>query len=221
MSVILIGKNSNLYKNYKDSFNSFVDIAISASDLESYSFNENDSLIILSYGKSKKSIDLLAYNLSSLNVKFFLLISTCTTVVLEKTKCYAYPAIKQYQERLFVQKLKNVSILSVGTIVDEKADKEHHGTCITKATVFFKICEDIIRSTQSKKYLVEYEFSKFSNESSVEYKIFRAYKSLITLLPLPCLLRPLDILLKYFGCKWYGYGVLTTILLEKKHGYRV
>lgn len=216
MRKIIIGKNSKLYKNYKNDFLEIFDLAISHKDISSFNFQPNDFILFLSYPRSLSALNKLTSLLTMIKKNKVVLLSTCSIVVNHLTNCYSYPKIKLLQEKYFSKTLHNLIIFRVGTIISKKDYVSYYGTCILSDKVFFKTISDFINNKLNDQLVTKFDVLDFKG-SLFESFIYKSYCCLIRIsIPFPCILRPLDFIVKLFGKPWYGYVALTKIISEEK-----
>jgi hypothetical protein len=214
MSVILIGRNSKLFKNFESEFKAVVDFAISHKDIGKYKFKRKyDSIILLSYSYQKQEQKTLINKIKKINVKNLIVFSSCACLVAEKFKCYSYPSAKLFQEKMIKQKIPEAIILRLGTVVSKYNAHLYEGTLVAEISDVIDILKVILKNPPKLKMLSCYTLKQFNSKKTMKYFIYNVYYSFISMLSFPCLLRPVDLLIKFlFRYKWYGYGVLSVII---------
>jgi hypothetical protein len=218
MRYILIGCNSKLYNNFKRNFNKLVQFSISHKEIHTFLFRENDIVIVLSYGKNKQKNKEFYKNLSKINVGLFIILSTTSSYLANKIKCYEYPSNKLYIENLAIKLLKRHVVIRAGVIVNRRMSEEFQGLIQTPISKLIKTLKEL-KNIRPVKILINLgQFKDFKNKNSIEYYFYLKYKLLIHNLKYPCIIRPLDLILKvFFSYKWYGYGLLTVLYFESKN----
>ncbi|CAM8346238.1 hypothetical protein MCERHM63_00828 [Candidatus Methylopumilus planktonicus] len=213
MKIILIGKNSGLYRNFKLYFDGFIDEAISHRDLHKIKFSKSDVLIILSFTFNKNSQDYFINLLKKTSASQVIVFSTAACLVSEKIKCYAYPDFKLQSEKNFMKAIPETVIFRFGTIIDYQSRHFYRGTYVTEISDVVNAIKSAIKLNLKSKVISMYSFCKFTNKNSFEYLLYKFYCKLILRMSCPCLLRPLDLILRLvFGYKWYGYGALSVAI---------
>ena len=216
MRKIIIGKNSNLYKNYKNDFLSFFDFAISHNEIASFHFLPNDFIFVLSYPRSISGIKKMVILMKQLKNNKILLLSTCSAILNNITSCYYYPKIKFLQEKYFSKTFHNLIIFRVGTVIRKNDYDNYYGLCVINDKVFFRMIREFIKRNPKEQLVTRFDILDFKG-SFFESHLYDIYCRLIfSLIPFPCILRPLDVILRLFNIRWYGYGALTKIMSEKK-----
>jgi hypothetical protein len=211
MRIILVGKNSGLYRNFKLYFDDFIDEAISHNDVHNFKFSKSDVLIILSYSFNTNLQRYFIGLLKKTSVNQIIVFSTVACLVSEKIKCYAYPDLKLQSEKNFRRSIPRTVIFRFGTIIDGQSRYVYRGTYVTEISDVVNGVKSAIKLHLKSKVISIYNFCEFNNKNCFEYLLYQYYYKVISRMSYPCLLRPLDLILRIvFGYKWYGYGVLSV-----------
>lgn len=187
-------------------------IAIGHLDLAAFSFRPSDRVWVLSYSRFRSdNLAMLEY-LGMAGVSEIVYVSSSSVIVDRLTTCYTYPREKGVAER-FALTLPNSRVLTLG-LVYERPDQLPGG--VNVATSYDELagfCNDPQwKQTQGRRshlfHLIERPF-----RHPVEALTYRCYSRLVQWAePWPCVLRPLDVLLRTFGVRWYGYVFLSNRL---------
>jgi len=221
MRKIIIGKNSKLFLNFKSEFLRIFDLCLSHKDLVDFKFRLDDVILILSYPKSILELNEMKINLGTLRKNKVILLSTCSVVVNKYTKCYAYPRIKLLQEKCFSEIFTNLLIYRIGTVIRSNQYKKYIGTCILDSNYFFESLDRQVSIAFDKKIITSFKTIEF-NGLSAESFFYNVYCFLIRFFsPYPCILRPFDLVLKWLGKPWYGYGALTKIITKETPNFDI
>ncbi len=202
--LIVIGKNSDLYKKFPDKFGGLPHLAISHKEVASFAFFKTDKILILSF--SKHDIENIKFidSIRQIKCERIYYLSTSSVNVCELTDCYSYPRVKLKMESM-VRSLSNCIILRAGTLVASGREYECRGTMTSNI-------DDLIDCIANNVDNLTVTFIPF-NDSWIEKTLYLWYGKLIIRLKNPCILRPIDFLFKYFfGFRWYGYGILSAKL---------
>jgi hypothetical protein len=220
MSVVLIGRNSKLFKDFELEFKTVIDVAISHKDISNYKFIRSDSIILLSYSRQKEEQRALINKIKKINPRSLLVFSSCSCLVAERYRCYSYPTAKLYQERIIREIIPEAKILRLGTVVRKNNDQLYEGILITEISHLISFLRVILKKPPKSKMLSCYSLKEFINKKTMKYFIYDVYCFIISRLPYPCLLRPVDLFIKFlFRYKWYGYGALSVII--EKQGNKI
>jgi len=215
MRKIIIGKNSNLYKEFKKEFDEIFDLAISHKDLHNFVIKKTDIYFILSYGQSEKEMSQLLSEVIKIKQNNVILLSTTAIIVSKYSKCYAYPKLKMMQENFFSAKMSNFIIYRVGTVLRKNNLYHNRGTCVLNSDLFFRTLKKLLSGEFVCQVVEEYEFVRIE-KNTLESIIYFIYTVTIRLFyKFPCVLRPIDLILKILNYRWYGYGALSLKLLRE------
>lgn len=215
MRKIIIGKNSNLYKEFRYEFDDIFDLAISHKDLQNFGTKKTDIYFILSYGQSEKEMSQLLNEIKKIKHNNVILLSTSAVIVSKYSQCYSYPRLKMMQENFFIKKMSNFIIYRVGTVLRKNNLYQNRGTCVLNSNLFFKTLKKLLSGEFVSQVVQEYEFVEIK-KNTFESIIYLIYTVTIRLFyRFPCVLRPIDLMLKILNYPWYGYGTLSLKLLRE------
>lgn len=210
---IIVGRNSAIWselskdKTFSQSFQ-----AVSHKDLGSFSFRQADRIWILSYSRKPEENEALLKAIRKGGAKEAVYISTATTNVVSLTACYEYPAVKLEAEKR-ARALLDARVLVIGVVYHAETELPAGTTMATRydALKHFMAQPDWPRDTEQPALLFEAVGRPFG--SIVERATFQAYgMAMAACRRWPCLLRPLDVLLRALGWRWYGYLFLSNRL---------
>lgn len=186
--------------------------AVSHRDLAEYRFTRDDRVWVFSYSRvSQENVSLLA-TLEAAAVREVVYVSSASTIVALLTHCYEYPRVKKAAEDEALRRF-SAHILSLG-LVFEHLDQLPPGRNIATRQ---GLLNDFLLAPQwpqdggTRRNLFETVDRPFP--SAWHARIHRAYGDLQWLVrSWPCVLRPLDFVLRAFGIRWYGYIHLSNRL---------
>lgn len=210
---IVIGRNSRLWRMMQTDLRVPAGpfFAIGHAEVEDFAFQPGDRLWILSYSRDMADNMVLFDALSKAADTDIVYISTATANIDALTTCYDYPRIKRECERLVRQKLA-AHIVSIGVVHVQEVDLPGGTTIATSVTELidfmlapvFPTTGELVRLFR----VVDRPFSGFHEKAA-----FRIYGILQRASgSYPCLLRPLDLVLRALGWRWYGYVYLSNRL---------
>lgn len=210
---IIIGGNSAIWKELsKDRAFAVRFSVLSHRDLRDFEFRVNDRVWIFSYSRLPSENDTMFNLLARRGVKDVVYISTATTNVATRTTCYEYPRVKLEAERSARTQL-DARILVLGLVCCSEADLPAGVTM----TTFYHDIRSFLTAPQwpeerGAPVLLFAEIERpFS--SAFEKAAFRIYSRAIAAAgQWPCLLRPVDVILRALGWHWYGYLFLSNRL---------
>ncbi|MEQ8308809.1 MAG: hypothetical protein RIA09_19915 [Hoeflea sp.] len=213
MKRIVIGKNSALWRQLSSDpvIAERFHAALSHRDLATYAFMPDDEIWVLSYSRdpleNRAMIDSLGPNHSGRVIYF----STATANVCEVTRCYQYPRVKAVAAAYVAAQLASAVIVQLGFVYKTPGDLPSGRTAaisMDELAVFFRDGPGLQSGTLRLFTMVHKPHG-----STPERILHRAYDVLQKWCgAIPCALRPLDVVIRAAGWKWYGYVNLSNRL---------
>lgn len=212
MRNIVIGKNSKVWSALEGAglTERWHAIALGHKDVPDFKFLRQDRVWLFSYSPIEAANARLIDRIQSAHVEMLVYVSSSSTVVAESTACYAYPRTKLAAER-YSAKFDNTKILTLGLVYGAGIELPAGNNVATSIESLGKFLVDPIWECgpDGRHLLFELYSKPFS--SRLERFMFDAYGAAIDFFQrYPCVLRPLDIILKYAGYRWYGYTYLSN-----------
>jgi hypothetical protein len=207
---IVVGKNSKVWQNLSDDPRLAGCLAIGHAEVAGFAFHPSDRVWILSFSRDMDDNQRLFETLSAAGAKDCIYVSTATANVDAVTRCYEYPRVKRASEALS-QSLLGARVVLIGVVYQDLADLP---AGITMATNLDQLAEAIANLAWSGTGHVNL-FAPVQRPftSGAERLAFVVYGIMQRLAAAwPCLLRPLDIILRALGWRWYGYLYLSNRL---------
>jgi hypothetical protein len=211
-SLLIIGKNSKIWnKIKKDIKKNRVITEISHDQLRFLKKQKRfDEIWIFGYSINvNENYDLL-HSAVSIKYKKCFYFSSKTTNICQVTKDYKYPMIKKISED-FLKRYNNTYIVRLGLVYGKTSDIPGGGSYVTSYKEIIKfINQDKRRIWYNKDIdLAKLIIKNFSSE--FERAVYKLY-GLILMSGLfrPILLRPIDLILRLIGWRWYGYFYLSN-----------
>jgi hypothetical protein len=167
---------------------------------------------VFSYSNQSAENALLLNYLKQAGVAEVVYVSSSSTIVCNLTACYKYPRIKHHAE-LQTLNLPNAKVLTIGLMFDELTQLPA-GTNV--ATRFEELAEFIHAPSWPsargrRNHLLRVVHRPFQH--TWERWAYRGYGFLMQAVGCwPCVLRPVDFLLRALGARWYGYVYLSNKL---------
>ncbi|QOZ78446.1 hypothetical protein XH83_25315 [Bradyrhizobium sp. CCBAU 53351] len=174
------------------------------------SFLPNDRVWILSYSRKVEENSALIDKLGRAGVGEYVYISSATTNVASRTRCYRYPTVKLLAETLARKKL-GARILTVGMMYEQPSELPAGATIATSYDdlAAFMLAPQWLDSAEQPVRLIRRYERPFA--SRLEEIAFALYGHAMSMLHRwPCALRPIDLILRAMGYKWYGYLYLSN-----------
>jgi hypothetical protein len=211
---VVIGRNSRVWR--KSTENRAVSErfkkVIGHDEVSAFAFTSVDRVWVFSYSRKSAENSRLLGVLEEAAVKEVIYVSSAATIVTRLTRCYGYPTVKHLAEDESRRRL-NARVLILGLVVDQ-IDELPPG--INAATLQGAIEEFLLaprwpHDGGTSMRLFKPVFVPFAR--AWEARLHRTYSELQWLVRFwPCVLRPIDAILRAFGIRWYGYVNLSNRL---------
>jgi hypothetical protein len=186
--------------------------AIGHRDVATFPFSRSDRVWVFSYSRVPEENSRLLAALRTATVREVVYVSSATTIVTRLTRCYGYPRVKQAAETEAREGL-NARVLTLGIVVRHPEELPAG----RNAATFQSWIEEFLLSPRwpedagTRMRLFQMVSVPFTR--SWEVPLYRAYDWLQwRLRTWPCVLRPLDAMLRALGIRWYGYINLSNRL---------
>ncbi|MGY0196279.1 hypothetical protein ACWA7J_14540 [Leptothrix sp. BB-4] len=190
--------------------------ALGHAELDGFAFTPADRVWVLSYSRDPAENRALLQRLAAAGVAEIVYLSSSSTIVDGRTRCYEYPRVKALAEAEALA-LPNGRALVVG-LMHDRLDELPAGLNI--ATRHADLAAFMARpdwGPDNARRRTLFEPVRRDWRSPAERTAHAVYAGLMRLTgPWPCLLRPLDLLLRLAGWRWYGYTHLANRLWMSK-----
>jgi hypothetical protein len=210
--LIILGKNSNVWRLLKKS-NFLAELPIfpiGHDDVGKFEFLPLDQIWVLSYSRLASENYLLLKKLSNINNISVFYVSSASTNVNSITQCYKYPKIKQQAQEDAVS-LCNARIITIGLFFEDVTELPSGLTASTSVHQLAVAMRNIDNHPEQPANLFKMVDRPFS--TSFEKILYVLYGRLLKRCGgFPCLLRPIDLVLRLVGMRWYGYLYLSNKL---------
>lgn len=212
MRNVVVGKNSKVWLALVASglTERWLALAIGHQEVRDFKFLPGDRVWLLSYSPIEAGNAQIIDRIQAAHVEMLVYVSSSSAVVAESTNCYAYPRTKLAAERYAAQ-FENARILTLGLVYENPTELPAGDNVATSIEALAKfLLSPLWEHGKAGRHLLFKQNSRpFSNE--VERFFYRAYGVVIySFRRYPCLLRPLDLLLRCLGYRWYGYTYLSN-----------
>ena len=185
-------------------------IAISHRELRDFAFAAGDRVWLMSYSRDAAENSAMLAVLQRSAAGEIVYLSSSSAIVARRTGCYGYPRVKHQAEQEALR-LPNARVLVVGAMYDSLSELPTGPSMATSYSQLADFFVDPGWPDERARTL----FTRIDRpfDSGIARTAHRVYgKLLMACGPLPCLLRPLDALLRILGARWYGYTYLSTHL---------
>lgn len=212
MRNVVVGGSSRVWKTLssRPALNRW--IAIGHVDLPRFGFTPLDRVWVLSYSRDPRDNSEMLARLGSAGVREIVYVSSSSAIVARSTDCYTYPRAKLRAEVRALE-LPNAKVLTIG-LMHEKVGELPAGSSV--GTSFDELADFMAAPAWPddggrRKLLLRVITNPFAG--GFERAVFRLYGALVSAAGgHPCLLRPVDALLRLMGMRWYGYTFLSNRL---------
>lgn len=211
---IVLGRSSAVWQRLarEPALSAWATAAIGHADMARFAFTPADRVWVLSYSRMPAENLALLQRLDSAGVREIVYVSSASTIVSRATRCYEYPRVKQQAEDAALA-LPNARVLTIGLMHDDPAELPSGANIATRYAELaaFMRTPEWPDANGRGKHLFGVIHRPYRH--AVERWLARAYGAALTATgSRPCLLRPVDLLLRLLGMRWYGYTFLSNRL---------
>lgn len=209
---VVVGRNSKVWNALSTSphFGDIKVCAIGHSQLEQFVFQPGDRVWIFAYSRSHAENVALFKMLSGHSSIDIAYISSASTNVTNITRCYTYPTAKLQAEE-DVKRLCSARVVTIGlfySALEELPGGRTAATSLNELAKFMKFGDMQDKTDVNLFRMVDRPF-----RSKAERLVYNFYGKLMSAAGrFPCLLRPVDFLLRMLNIRWYGYLYLSNRL---------
>lgn len=209
--LVIIGRNSTIWQTSKTDPAMAEAEAIGHADIASFDFLPEDRVWILSYSRRPQENTTLFQNIADRHAGPCFYVSSATANVTSVTSCYGYPTAKYHAEGQ-AREILDAAIIRIGLVYARLQDLPAG----TNAATSYADLSTAMRAEPDKakdpKLLLKLVNRSFG--SAFEQVAYSVYAKVISALgSRPCLLRPVDVVLRLAGWRWYGYLFISNQLL--------
>jgi len=216
MKTLIIGKNSRLVNqlgiNKKNNIIKLISHSDIQNELNSGVVYKNIFLFSFSYKMQENMSMIEKIKLFSVESEVYIISST-SVFAYRISPFYKYPGIKSKMDSYAIS--NGFHILRIGYVVDDERSLNSGEYLITHPN---DICDFIDSPLKASKSRAVDLFKYVNLPMNIFYKIFYSVYlfALFHLGRYAFVLRPVDLILKVAGVKWYGYNALGVIYWKKK-----
>lgn len=208
--LIVLGRNSKVWASLKKSplLADIPIVTIGHAELSDFTFSPGDKVWVLSYSRSVNENRLLLEILARQQDISVIYISSASTNVTEHTRCYNYPTVKRQAQEDAVR-LCAARIVNIGWFYADAAELPAGCTAATSVDALamaMRSADAVPSQIVNLFHMVDRPFgSQFEKTLYLLYGVLLKGSGRY-----PCLLRPVDLLLRMLGMRWYGYLYLSN-----------
>lgn len=212
--IVVIGRNSIVWKRLQRVSPAAAGanvLALGHAEVAAAELSADDVVWILSYSRDADENRRLFETLRSKGAGSYRYVSTATANVAEVTRCFGYPRAKADAED-DARRILDAEIVRIGVVYEAPGELPAGRSAATSldeiAAAMFAGPPGVAGGYRNLFTIVDRPF-----RSGVERALFGLYGALLSATGrFPCLLRPVDLLLRLLGMRWYGYLYLSNRL---------
>jgi hypothetical protein len=218
MREIVLGRSAKIWKaiSTKAGVTERFGHAIGHAQLPSFEFTPQDRVWVFAYSTEASENTAMLTRLKQAGVAEIVYITSSSTLIAPLTDCYAYPRAKKRAEDEAAQ-IPNCKILTLGLVV-ESLDELPAGVnaAITHDEIAQFMLNPVWPVDQGRRaHLLRRVERPFAHGG--ERALYALYGMLMSALSRqPCLLRPVDLVLRTLNMRWYGYTFLSNRLWSQR-----
>ena len=211
---VILGKGSQIWQTLRQR----TDMAerfkhsIGHAELKQFEFTSADRVWVLAYSTAPEDNTAMLQHLQQAGVAEIVYITSSSTIIAPLTNCYAYPRAKKIAEDEAMG-IPQCKVLTLGLVVAAESELpagSNAVTTINEIATFFLHPRWSVEGGK-RAHLLRIVQRPFRHRP--EQALYEAYGWLMRkLVRRPCLLRPLDLILRTIGIRWYGYTFLSNHL---------
>jgi hypothetical protein len=209
--LVVVGRNSRVWQRLEADrlIGDGPLVAVGHAGLDALRLTPEDVVWVLSYSRRPEENRALLVRLATAAVRRIVYVSTATAIVADATGCYEYPRVKRQAETMAFE-TGNAAVVRIGVMVADAAELpggETAATTYAELAGAMRASLDAPPAAGSLIHLWRMVPRPFSG--TFEQALHAIYGVAIGLAgPWPCLLRPVDFVLRALGYRWYGYVFL-------------
>ena len=181
-------------------------------EVAGFAFAPDDRVVVFSYSRTPADNTALLEQIAARGVAHCVYVSTATTNVVPVTRCYEYPRVKHDAEG-DAARLCQAQVLRIGVVYSDESELPAGKTVATSLDdlATFLMAPERFAAPPKEVRLFAVKSRPFSHV--IERWCFAWYGAAVRLSgSYPCLLRPVDVILRALGWRWYGYVYLSNRL---------
>lgn len=209
---VVIGSNSAVWRalSKDSSFSSKFLIAISHGEVDNFRFEPTDRVWIFSYSRQPSENEKLMKKTKTAGARETVYISTAAANISSVTRCYEYPYVK-YLAESSARQILDARILTLGLMYHSPTELPAGATAATSYGELARFMQDPQWPQDRAERKLLFSMIRRPFGDAVEKYVFNIYGTLMKMsLYWPCILRPIDLLLRFCGYRWYGYLFLSN-----------
>lgn len=214
MREIILGRNARIWQEIarQPGMASRFQHALGHADLAQFRFTPEDRVWVFAYSRVHEDNVRMIQRLHDAGVAEWVYVTSSSTIVANITKCYGYPRAKKMAEDL-ARTLPRSKVLVLGLVVNDESELPAGRNAATTIGEIARFMLAPSWSTEQGRGQALLKLVERPFRSALERQLYQLYGRLLGASGRhPCLLRPLDLLLRSLGMRWYGYTYLSNQL---------
>ena len=184
-------------------------------DLDRFSFTPKDRVWVLAYSRAAQDNARMLQRLQEAGVREVVYVTSSSTIIGDMTDCYEYPRVKRQAEAVALA-LPQSRVLVLGLVVGHESELPagRNAATLISEIARFMLAPQWSAGSQRRKVLLRMVERPFGSPG--ERFAYTLYGRLLLACGRhPGLLRPLDLVLRALGLRWYGYTYLSNLLWSR------
>lgn len=211
---VVLGRNSKVWRSISgrpelaDRFGT----AIGHDDLEQFKFLSTDRVWVFSYSRFPEHNTQMLERLAAAGISEVVYVSSASTIIAGLTQCYQYPRVKQHAA-MEARRRFGARVLCLGLVYEAEFELPPG---LNAATSIQELVDFMLAPTWNGDRdgdTLLFKLVDVPIPGMLERRLFTIYDAVQWRLRFwPCLLRPVDFVLRMLGYRWYGYTHLSNRL---------
>lgn len=209
--LVVVGRNAKVWQalRTRPELNDLEVRELRHRDIDDARFSADEEVWVFAYSRVAAENESMLARLVTQGARQLVYLSSSSVVVAERTGCYEYPRVKRLAEQAALR-LPGARVLTLGLVYGSPAELPGGRNAATSHDELARFMASPAWKPsavpQPLMHMVERPLSR-----PAERMLHALYGYLIHAVgPWPCLLRPLDLLLRLLGLRWYGYTYLAN-----------
>lgn len=187
--------------------------AVGHADVATFGFTSADRVWVLSYSRDPDANRALLGTLARTAVREIVYVSSSSTIVAAVTECYEYPRVKLRAELDALSLSATARVLTIGMMYENEAQLPAGANVATSYAELAAFVSKPVWPEEGGRRTRLFRVVQRPFGNPLEHWAYRGYARLMChLASRPCVLRPLDLVLRTLGVRWYGYVHLSNRL---------
>lgn len=214
--ILFIGKNSTIWQRLSQNAARVDGIgpALGHADVANFDFKPDDQVWIFSYSRVTAENIALFEQLKERGARYVYYVSTASSNVMQITSRFTYPRAKSEAAEA-AQRILGARIVLLGYVLEDLSEAPAGWAAIvTLDELLAKMRSEALSAPVANQNPIQlFTMRKTPFHSRLEALLYRAYfRVAFALGRYVFLLRPIDVILRALGYRWYGYFGMSNQL---------